>query len=57
VGAVDYIEASRTAYQLSLDHGRNAYLYAEKLAREAKAEGKLEEAQFWDAVAGVIRPR
>jgi hypothetical protein len=43
VSAVDYVEVSRTAHQLSKDHGRNAAQYAAKLAREALAEGKSDE--------------
>jgi hypothetical protein len=54
---VDYVKVSRTAHQLAADHGPNAYLYAAKLAREAEAEGKLDEAAFWEAVSGALTPR
>jgi hypothetical protein len=57
VSAVDYVEVSRTAHQLSKDHGRNAAQYAAKLAREALAEGKSGEAEFWEAVAAALTPR
>jgi hypothetical protein len=57
MSAVDYVEVSRTAYQLALDHGLNAHLYADKLAREANAAGKPDEAEFWKAVFVTLRPR
>jgi hypothetical protein len=54
---VDYVEVSRTAHQLALDHGHNAYLHAAKLAREANVEGKTNEAEFWKAVSAALTPR
>ena len=55
--AVDYVEVSRTAHQLAADHGRSAYLYADKLAGESEAAGKLDEAAFWKAVSAALVPR
>jgi hypothetical protein len=57
MSAVDYVKVSRTAHQLALDHGHNAYLYAAKLAREANAAGKTDEAEFWKAVSAALAPR
>lgn len=57
MSTVDYIEVTRTAYQLQKDHGRNAWQYAERLAHEAAAEGKAQAAEFWKAVAAAIAPR
>jgi hypothetical protein len=54
---VDYAEVDRTAYQLGIDHGQNAYLYATRLFKEAEAEGKTEEATFWKAVADSLKLR
>ena len=54
---VDYVEVSRTAHQLALDHGHNAYLQAAKWAREANVEGKTNEAEFWKAVSAALTPR
>jgi len=47
MSAPDYVEVSRTAHQLAADHGHNAYPYAARLAREADADGKPDEAEFW----------
>jgi len=55
--AVDHVEVGRTAHQLAKDHGRNAYLYAAKLAGEAEAEGKADETEFWKAVSACLAPR
>jgi len=57
VSDIDYVQVGRTAHQLAADHGRDAHLYAEKLAKEAAAEGKTQEAEFWRAVSGALRPR
>jgi len=57
MSTVDYIEVGRTAHQLFADHGPSAYVYAAKLAREAEAEGKLDEAAFWKAVSAALTPR
>jgi len=55
--SIDWIEVSRTAHQVELDHGRNGHLYAEGLSCKAKEEGRLEECEFWEAVAAALRPR
>jgi hypothetical protein len=57
MSTVDFVEVSRTAHKLALDHGHNAYLYAAKLAREANAERKQDEAEFWKAVSAALTPR
>jgi hypothetical protein len=57
VTEIDYIEVSRTAHQLAADHGHGAHVYAAKLAKEAAAEGKTLEAEFWQAVCEALRPR
>ena len=54
---VDWVEVSRVSYQLGIDHGQNAHLYATKLAAEAAAEKKVDEAEFWKAVAAALTPR
>ena len=54
---IDSVEVGRVAHQLTLDHGRTAYLYAERLGREFEAEGKAAEAAFWRAVWASMRPR
>jgi hypothetical protein len=36
----DYIEVSRKAHELSHSHGRNAHIYAAKLAATALREGR-----------------
>ena len=50
-------EISRTAHQLSRDHGRTAYQYAARLSEQARSEGKTEEAEFWKAVSASLTPR
>lgn len=54
---VGYVEVGRVAYQLQIDHGPTAYLYADKMAREADMEDKPDEAAFWRAVSGSLAPR
>lgn len=54
---IDWVEVPRVAYQLSLDHGRNAYVYAAKLAAEAALAGKVEDAEFWNTVSATLTPR
>jgi hypothetical protein len=54
---IDWIEVSRIAHQLGLDHGRGAFLYAAKIAADAKHDGKVEDAEFWNAVASSLAPR
>jgi hypothetical protein len=54
---VDYAEVGRTAHQLEEDQGRNAYLYAARLSKEAESEGKTDEAAFWKAVADSLKLR
>jgi hypothetical protein len=53
----DYIEVGRTTHELEASHGGNAYLYAAKLADKAKADGKIEESEFWKAVSLSLAPR
>jgi hypothetical protein len=53
----DFIEVGRTAYELGKRHGRDAVHYAGRLAVEALAEGKTEDAVFWKAVADHLAPR
>jgi hypothetical protein len=57
MGTVDYVEVGRTAHQLRRDHGHDAHVYAAKLSREAEAEGKAAEAEFWKAVSAALTPR
>ena len=57
MSAVDYTEVYRTAHQLAADHGHNAHLFAARLSREAEAEGKSNEADFWKAVSAALTPR
>ena len=57
MSVVDYVEVSRKAHQLALDHGHNAYQYAARLACEANAEGKMDEEAFWKAVSAALAPR
>jgi hypothetical protein len=52
-----YIEVSRMAHELSDRHGWNAHAYAEKLAKEALAEGETQEARFWQTVAASLAIR
>ncbi|MEF9388157.1 hypothetical protein V4890_21390 [Ralstonia solanacearum species complex bacterium KE056] len=54
---VDWIEVSRVAYQVEAEHGHNGYLFAERLASEAKEESRLDDGDFWEAVAAALRPR
>jgi len=57
MATVDYVEVGRTAHQLQRDHGHRAHIYAIKLSREAEADGKTAEAEFWKAVAAALTPR
>lgn len=54
---VDQVKVFRIAHQLLADHGRNAYLYAARLSKEAEEEGKTNEAEFWKSVASAVTPR
>lgn len=54
---VDFSPVSRAAYQLELDHGANAHLYAGKLANEAKLQANIDEERFWNAVAANLATR
>ncbi len=54
---IDWVEVSRVAHQLGLDHGFRAHVYAEKLAKDAERALQAEDAQFWTAVAAQLRPR
>jgi hypothetical protein len=57
MAGMDYTEVGRTSYQLAQDHGQNAYLYAVRLFKEAKADGKTDKAAFWKAVADSLKLR
>jgi hypothetical protein len=50
-------EADVKAHELAHSHGRNAHLYAARLAAEAMAEGMKEEAEFWKSVEMLLKPR
>jgi len=54
---VDFSAISRAAYQLGLDHGANGYLYAAKLANEARLQAIIEEERYLAAVAAHLTPR
>ena len=53
----DIIEVGRTAHELENRHGRYAHQYAARLAAEALAEEKTEEAASWTAVEIWLKPR
>jgi hypothetical protein len=53
----DFIEVQRTAHELGSRYGQNACQYAARLAAEALAEGRAEEAVFWTAVENCLKPR
>ena len=55
--SIDWVEVSRTAHQVELDHGRIGYLYAERLSLEAMNDSCQKEAGFWAEVAAALRPR
>jgi hypothetical protein len=55
--APDYIEVGRKAHELEQSHGVNAYIYVEKLAADALAEGNMDECRFWKAVEAALVPR
>jgi hypothetical protein len=50
-------EIDRKSHELLHSHGMHAHKYAAQLAAEALAEGKVEESEFWEAVAASTRPR
>jgi hypothetical protein len=50
-------EIDQKSHELEQSHGANCHKYADTLAAEALAEGKVEESEFWKAVADSIRPR
>ena len=54
---VDWVEVSRAAHQLGLDHGHNAHFYAAKLAEQAAQRGDNGDAEFWRAVSASLVPR
>lgn len=54
---VDWIEVSRVAHQVEAEHGRNGYLFAERLAPEAKEESRLDDGDFWETAVAALRPR
>ena len=53
----DYIEVGRKAYELQVTHGSTALSYAQRMADAARAEGKTEEFEFWNAVYNSMKPR
>ena len=53
----DFIEVSRVAHQLGSSHGKDAYLYALRLAEQAKDIEDLESEHFWRTVYAALRPR
>jgi len=55
--AVDWVEVSREAHELTLRHGHNAHNFAAGLAKKAGAVGDLEGARFWEAVSSSLAPR
>jgi hypothetical protein len=48
---------SKAADQLGRDHGSHAYDHAARLAQEARAEEKTDEAEFWGAVSTALTQR
>jgi len=54
---VDWIEVGRVSHQVEIDHGRNGYLHAERLATKAREGSRHDEGDFWSAVAETLRPR
>jgi hypothetical protein len=54
--SIDWNAVERTAHQVELYHGRNGYLYAERLTAESNAAGRTEGNEFWVAVAAALRP-
>jgi hypothetical protein len=54
---VDWIEVSRAAHQLQLDHGQRAHVHAARLAAESERNGATEDAEFWHAVSASLEPR
>jgi hypothetical protein len=53
----DYIEVGRKAHELHVTHGSTALSYAKRMADAARAKGKTEEFEFWDAVYKSMKPR
>jgi hypothetical protein len=54
---IDWIEVTRIAHQLEIDHGRNASSYAKKLAEKAEQEGSKANAKLWSAVSVSLKVR
>ena len=52
-----WLEVGRAAHQLELDHGRNAYNYASKLAIKVEQDGSKDDVKFWKAVSVSLKPR
>lgn len=52
-----WIEVGRIAHQLEIDHGHNAYAYAEKVASQAELEQDEQSEKFWMAVSAALKPR
>jgi hypothetical protein len=57
MSAVDPVEVSRAAHQFRIDYGRNAHLYAARIADEASAAGNDGDMRFWRAVSVKLTPR
>jgi hypothetical protein len=55
--AVDWIEVSREAHEISMRHGRTAHIYAAMLAEKAQSAGDIKTAQFWQAVSRSLTSR
>lgn len=54
---VDFVEVGRMAHELANRHGRNSHQHAARMAEEALADGKTDEADFWKAVEHSLKPR
>ena len=55
--SIDWVEVGRVGHQLQLDHGRNAYVYAGKLAEQAAKGDDERDSEFWRAVSSSLAPR
>jgi hypothetical protein len=53
----EHVEVGRASFELQDRHGRNAYVFAAKLADKALVDGDAERAQFWKWVELSLRPR
>ena len=50
-------KVQRESHQLSISHGRNAHLYALRLAQKAESEKNVGAARVWRAVYSSLRIR